>query len=151
MPRCRQDVTYAHIHPCHLVQSAPGSDQPVRIHMDIIVCPALIIIDDPFHDRVHLFYKLRISRCPEEEPDTVDKEQRRICRIVHRLVLSLREQVRHEAVSLIFCKCSQDRLCIFILPGRNAHARQSDHRIPPPVLEERESCQYRLTPGRFPT
>ena len=119
--------------------------------MDSIVSSLPVSFYDPLHHRIHLPDKRFVPGSLIIKVHTVDKQKRRIHRIIKGGVSSLREKIRHQPSPFMNCKGSENLLCRFILTGRNAYARKSDHGISSPVLKKRISSKNGSSVGRFPS
>ena len=97
--------------------------------MDSIVSSLPVSFYDPLHHRIHLPDKRFVPGSLIIKVHTVDKQKRRIHRIIKGGVSSLRGKDSASASPFMNCKGSENLLCRFILTGRNAYARKSDHGI----------------------
>ena len=119
--------------------------------MDSIVGSLPVSFYDPLHHRIHFLYKNSVPGSLIIKIHTVDKQKRRIHRIIKGFVSALREKVWHQPSPFMNCKGSENLLCRFILTGRNTYPRKGDHGISSPVLKKRIACKNGSSVGRFPS
>ena len=151
MARRGKDLSHPHIHPGHLIQPLSGRDQAVGFHVDAKMSALHIALYDALHHRIHLLHKGCIPGFPEIQVHTVDKEQGRVCRIVHGLVSALRKQVGHQAVPLIHRKGAQDAFGRFVSSCAQTDAGESDHGVPSPILKKGITRQNGFPFGGIPS
>ena len=150
MTRCRQLLVNPHIHPRHLLQAAPGHNQPVTVHFNMEIRSFLIPEHNIFHHRKRLAYKLHISCLKVILIHHIQKQKCRIHRIIHRKRIPLRKQVRHQSFFCICHKSPKNALTLLILPNCQRASRKRNHRIPPPVRKIRKTSHNTLPTCRCP-
>ena len=119
--------------------------------MDSIVGSLPVSLYDPLHHRIHFLHKSSVPGSLIIKIHTVDKQKRRIHRIIKGVVSALRKKIRHQSASFIDRKGSENLLCRFILAGGNTYPRKGDHGISSPVLKKRISSKNGSSVGRFPS
>src|SRR5699024_3228721 len=122
----------------------------VGVHVDAVTGAGLVAADDPLGAGPDLPDKGVVPGAGVVEPQTIQKEQGG----VHRVVLGRRvlvgEKVGQQAVLFVGGKGAQDTLGVLVAVGGEGAAGQGNHGVPAPVGEEGVAGHDGLAAGGGP-